>query len=162
GRHRWKMSYERVRLEQTDGKQLVKEDGVYLITGGVGGIGLAIAEFLARTARVKLILVGRSSLPDREEWEEWIITHDEQDELSTRLRKIRAIEELGAEVLPLSADVTDLEQMHRVVALSRQRFGQVNGVIHAAGIPGGGIIQLKALEDSALVLAPKVQGTRVI
>ncbi len=70
GRRRWVQTFEPLRLEDT-GKvpKLLREGGVYLITGGLGGIGLLLAEYLARTVKAKLILTGRSALPAREEWD---------------------------------------------------------------------------------------------
>jgi acyl carrier protein len=62
----------------------------------------------------------------------------------------------------VSADVTDLEQMHNAMTQVKERFGTIHGVIHSAGIPGGGVIQLKRPEIAASVLAPKVKGTWVL
>ncbi|HEY9665696.1 MAG TPA: type I polyketide synthase, partial [Coleofasciculaceae cyanobacterium] len=84
GLHRWVQTFEPVRLNATlEGTpKLLKEGGVYLITGGLGGIGLALAEYLAKTVQAKLILVGRSALPHQDEWEKWLVTHTEQDSIS--------------------------------------------------------------------------------
>ena len=49
----------------------------------------------------------------------------------------------ASEVLVVSADVSDEQQMRAAIATAQQRFGAIHGVIHAAGVPGGGIIQLK-------------------
>ena len=69
---------------------------------------------------------------------------------------------MGAEVLPVTADVCDRTSMEQAIALSLERFGTINGVIHAAGVPGGGIIQLKTPEIAESVFAPKVRGTLVL
>lgn len=69
---------------------------------------------------------------------------------------------MGAEVLPLTADVCDRTQMEQAIALALERFGTINGVIHAAGVAGGGIIQLKTPEIAEKVFAPKVVGTLVL
>ncbi|MCI0527215.1 MAG: SDR family NAD(P)-dependent oxidoreductase, partial [Nitrospira sp.] len=160
GNHRWAQTFEPAHLVGEDeGETRLRESGVYLITGGLGGIGLALAEHLARTVRAKLILTGRSAVPGREEWKQWLETHDDQDRFSLTIRKLQEIENLGADVLALSADVSDLEQMHAVRDQAHKRFGGINGVIHAAGIAGGGLIQLKTPESAASVLAPKVKGT---
>jgi len=140
----------------------LRPGGVYLITGGMGGIGLTLAEHLARTVQAKLILLGRSSLPANDTWDEWLTTHDAQDSISHKISKIKQLEALGAEVLPLTADVCDRAQMEQVIALSLERFGTINGVIHAAGVAGGGIIQLKTPGIAESVFAPKVTGTLVL
>ncbi len=120
----------------------LRQQGVYLITGGTGGIGQVIAEYLARTVRAKLVLVSRTgALP---------------------AAQMQALEQLGAEVAVLSADVTDLAAMRRVVAEARQRFGRIHGVIHAAGVLEDGLIQLKQKKAAERVLAPKVTGTLVL
>nr|NIR48177.1 SDR family NAD(P)-dependent oxidoreductase [candidate division KSB1 bacterium]NIV70715.1 SDR family NAD(P)-dependent oxidoreductase [Phycisphaerae bacterium]NIR72680.1 SDR family NAD(P)-dependent oxidoreductase [candidate division KSB1 bacterium]NIS23702.1 SDR family NAD(P)-dependent oxidoreductase [candidate division KSB1 bacterium]NIT70622.1 SDR family NAD(P)-dependent oxidoreductase [candidate division KSB1 bacterium] len=136
--------------------------GVYLVTGGFGGIGLALSEYLAQTVRAKLILTGRKGLPQRTEWEQWLVEHDETDDTSRKIRKVRELEALGAEVLVAGADVSNLQQMKEVIKRANQRFGRIHGLIHSAGVAGGGMIQLKSLEAAEQVLAPKVKGTQVL
>jgi phthiocerol/phenolphthiocerol synthesis type-I polyketide synthase E len=163
GRRRWVQDFEKIRLDaanETDTR--LRDRGVYFITGGMGGIGLEFAEYLATSARARLILVGRTPLPPREKWDEWLAGHDESDEVSRRILKIRAIEDAGGEVLVIAADVTDEERMKSAVEQARRSFGEINGVIHAAGVPGGGIIQIKTPAMAANVLASKVTGTRVL
>ncbi|MBV9388049.1 MAG: SDR family NAD(P)-dependent oxidoreductase [Chroococcidiopsidaceae cyanobacterium CP_BM_ER_R8_30] len=164
GEYRWVQTFEPVRLDGA-AKGIttrLRQGGVYLITGGLGGIGFVLAEYLAQTLRAKLLLVGRKPLPDRDKWVEWLATHDKQDDVSSKIRKVQALEKLGAEVLAVSADVADREQMQAAIAQTYQQFGAIHGVIHAAGIAGGGMIQLKAPEIAASVLAPKVKGTLVL
>jgi NAD(P)-dependent dehydrogenase (short-subunit alcohol dehydrogenase family)/acyl carrier protein len=76
--------------------------------------------------------------------------------------KVQSMEELGAEALVLSADVTDKVQMEAAIAQTYERFGQIHGVIHSAGIAGGGVMQLKTVEAAKDVLAPKIQGAVVL
>ncbi|WP_442939278.1 SDR family NAD(P)-dependent oxidoreductase [Nostoc sp.] len=163
GNHRWVQQFEPVSLEPASTKiPKLQEKGVYLITGGLGGIGLVLAEHLAKTVKAKLLLTGRSSFPAKDEWSEWLKAHGEEDSISRKIQKLQKLEQLGAEILVVSADVTDREQMLGAIAQAQEHFGKFNGVIHAAGIPGGGIIQLKTAEMTANVLAPKVKGTLVI
>jgi acyl transferase domain-containing protein/acyl carrier protein len=164
GLHRWVQTFEPVRLNaRLEGtSKLLKEGGVYLITGGLGGIGLALAEYLAKTVRAKLLLVGRTALPNRDEWEKWLVTRGEQDSISRKIRKVQELEKLEAEVLVVSADVTELEQMRKAIATAQKQFGRIDGAIHAAGVPGGGMIQRKTLEEAERILAPKVKGTLVL
>ncbi|HET6936329.1 MAG TPA: SDR family NAD(P)-dependent oxidoreductase, partial [Candidatus Angelobacter sp.] len=140
----------------------LKQNGVYLITGGLGGIGLTFAETLASRVQARLILTGRSSFPEQSVWEEWISTHPENDECSQVIRRLRSIQKLGAEVMVLSADVADRETMQAAVRRAEEHFGPIDGVVHAAGVPGGGLIQLKTGELADKVLKPKVQGTLVL
>ncbi|MEH2262944.1 beta-ketoacyl synthase N-terminal-like domain-containing protein [Nostoc sp.] len=163
GNHRWVQTFEPIRLHETvEGKPRLREEGVYLITGGLGGVGLVLAKYLAQTVKAKLILTGRSAFPDRNEWLKWLSTHDESDSISCKIRKLQAIEALGAEVLVVSADVANLEQMSAAIAQANHRFGEIHGVIHAAVVPGGGLIQLKTKAAAANALAPKIRGTRIL
>jgi phthiocerol/phenolphthiocerol synthesis type-I polyketide synthase E len=164
GHDRWVQTFEPTRLEESDARvrSLIKQQGVYLITGGLGGVGLELAAYLARAAQAKLVLVGRSSFPKRDAWEAELERHDVDERVSRVIRRLKSFEEQGAEILVVSADVTDEEHMRAMIASARARFGPINGVIHAAGIAGGGTIQLKTAEEAARVLAPKVQGTRTL
>ncbi len=165
GNHRWIQSFEPIRLEApVPGKpSMLKERGVYLITGGFGGMGLVLAEYLAKTVRAKLILTGRSAFPARDKWEEWLTSHDEQDSTSQKIQKLQEMEASGAEVLAFSADVADQEQMREVIAQAEERFGRINGVIHSAGLADyEGVIQKRTKEMTERILAPKVKGTLVL
>jgi NAD(P)-dependent dehydrogenase (short-subunit alcohol dehydrogenase family)/acyl carrier protein len=75
------------------------------------------------------------------------------------VQQVRELEALGAEVLVLQADVTDTGQMTAALAQAEARFGRIHGVLHTAGVPGMGLMQLKTAATAAAELAPKVQGT---
>lgn len=159
GAERWVQSYETAKIGESTGiPQNLREKGVYLITGGLGGVGLELAGYLAERVKARLILIGRSVFPEREEWGQWILGHDVQDETSLKINKIKEIEELGGKVSVLSADVSNAEEMKACVDFAVKTYGDLNGVIHGAGLPGGGIIQLKTREAAGRVLLPKVQG----
>jgi acyl transferase domain-containing protein len=134
-RRRWIPSFDPCPLAATpDRPRRLREGGVYLVNGGLGGIGLGAAELLARTAKAKLVLVGRGALPPRAEWERWLQANGDGNEVGQRLRKLLALEELGAEVLAVQADVSNVEQLRKALAEAESRFGGVHGVIHAAGV----------------------------
>ncbi|WP_193173346.1 SDR family NAD(P)-dependent oxidoreductase [Nisaea nitritireducens] len=119
-----------------------KNDGVYLITGGLGGLGLLFAEEIAaRTKCAKLVLLGRSE-PDAD----------------ARAR-LAAIEKQGAEILVRKADVSRLEEVSRIVEELDDSHGGLTGVIHAAGIIRDGTIRNKSAGDFQAVLGPKITGT---
>ena len=177
GSYRWVQCIEPMRLEARGDElpgqvqrlrqtQKLRQQGVYLITGGLGGIGLALAEDLARRVRARLVLIGRTDLPAGGErnpfWDKPRGYMVDDDVTANKIRQIKMLEVLGAEVLVIKADVTDLEQMQAVIAQVRERFGELHGVIHAAGTYGGGMIQLKTPQMAASVLAPKVKGTLVL
>jgi acyl transferase domain-containing protein/acyl carrier protein len=163
GDHRWVQTFEAVRLAKKAGPVFrLRERGVYLVAGGLGATGLRLAEYLARDVRAKLVLVDASVFPERAEWARWLDTHEHQDKVSQKIRNLQALGELGAEVLVVRADVSNQEQMRKVLTQVYERFGVIHGVIHAAGIVSGRIIQMKTREDAEQTLAPKVKGALVL
>ncbi|HLO02127.1 MAG TPA: SDR family NAD(P)-dependent oxidoreductase [Symbiobacteriaceae bacterium] len=163
GAHRWVQDSEPVRLAAPLASDLpLKEAGVYLITGGLGGVGLALASYLAQNYKARLILVGRSSFPARHEWSGWLASHGEADPVSRKITQIMTMEGWGAQVLVAQADVAATAAMQAVVDQARVTFGAIHGVIHTAGVAGGGIMQFKTMEQAQQVMAAKVQGTVVL
>lgn len=159
---RWAETFESASLRtQTSGTRL-REKGVYLIVGGLGGIGLVVAEHLARTVHARLVLVGRTPLPPASEWQSVLDKPNGANGARQKIAKLREIESLGAEVLTISADVTDSKQIAEALRIARQRFGDIHGVIHAAGLIEDEPLQIKTRESAARVLAPKIQGTLVL
>jgi aryl carrier-like protein len=75
---------------------------------------------------------------------------------------LQTIEQHGGEIVIVRGDVTDRKRMQEVVAEIFQHFGAINGVVHAAGVEAGGLIQLRSPKQAASVLAPKVQGLRAL
>ena len=140
----------------------IRDQGVYFITGGLGGLGLVLANYLAEKARAKLVLLGRTSLPDRAEWDGWLRRHGSEDRISQCIDQVRALEAKGAEVLVVAADVTDIEGVREAATAARARFGAIHGVVHTAGVVNDGLIQLKSLADVENVFSPKIHGTVVL
>ena len=134
GGARWGQAFEPVRLPERAGAPVrLRRQGVYLILGGLGRIGLALAERLAQEQGARLVLASRTSLPAREEWDHWIATDGPDGETAARLRRLRGIEEAGGAVLTVTVDVADEESLRSAFARASERFGEVHGVIHAAG-----------------------------
>lgn len=163
GSTRWLPSFAPMRLEDDEqGATRLKQRGVYLITGGFGGLGAALAEGLARRVQARLVLLGRTPLPARAGWPALLANEATPAGVRRRLQQIEALEALGAEVLSLSADVADRAQMQQALAKVHDRFGTVDGLFHVAGVPGEGLMQLKQVEDAVRVLRPKVHGALVL
>ena len=133
--------------------------GTYVITGGLGELGLALARHLANTPGVRLVLLGRGGLPPREEWIQILAGKTSDERLVRRLRQVLAIEKAGAEVLATTVDVTHPAELRRAIKAARARFGKIDGVFHTAGILDDGLIQMKDAASVAATLAPKVRGT---
>jgi acyl transferase domain-containing protein/2-polyprenyl-3-methyl-5-hydroxy-6-metoxy-1,4-benzoquinol methylase/acyl carrier protein len=136
GLERWVQTFESVQLDAsiTDTPKL-REKGVYLITGGIEDIGLVVAEHLAKTVQAKLLILEAEDFPNCQKWQQWLTTHDEQDNISRKIRKLQELEKLGAEVLIKSVDVVNLAQMQSAIAQTQEKFGKLNGVFHTAKIP---------------------------
>ncbi|MTH77816.1 type I polyketide synthase [Paracoccus aestuariivivens] len=141
---RFEQSLERVALE-ADGMAGIPEGAVCLITGGFGGIGQAIARELAGRGGAKLALTTRGKADS-----------------AAVIAALHQLQALGAEVIAVRADVTSPDEMARAIAETRTRFGQLDVVLHAAGIVRDSLIAAKTDDDSWDVLAPKLLGTRAL
>jgi len=162
-KNRWVEAFQPVELEKPEsGTVPLREGGVYLIIGGLGGIGLVLAEYLAQTVRAKLILTSRSGLPAQKEWFQWLATHDENDEISYQIKQVLALEVLGAEVLIESADITHEEQMQAMMIQASNRFGQIHGVIYAAGIKLHRTVQQISRTECESQLCPTGYGLLIL
>ncbi|MEM7584178.1 MAG: amino acid adenylation domain-containing protein [Acidobacteriota bacterium] len=136
GRHRWVAGFERLRLEAPPENVVpgrLRSAGVYMVTGGTGRLALVAARFLARATRAKLALVGESGLPAPEGWDDWLAEHGEDDATSRKIGLLRELEGLGAELLLVNADLTSTTALAAAVRRVRERFGTLDGVVHAAG-----------------------------
>jgi len=143
---RWRRDYQPVSAAPTRPAAGLRERGVYVVTGGLGGIGLAMAEDLARRVGARLVLFGRTGLPSGGGQEDGL----------------RRIERAGGEVLVSAADVTDEAALMRVRQAALDRFGRIDGVVHAAGVAGGGMAEVRDRAAVEQVLAPKLAGTLVL
>jgi acyl transferase domain-containing protein len=163
GGHRWVQIFEQIKTDTSDASRCpLREKGVYLITGGLGEAGLALAEVLAGRVHAKLVLVGRSGLPAREQWPQWLATHDHGDEVSRKILRVQVLEDLGAEVSLECADVADEEQMREVVLRAEKHFGSVHGVIYAAGLFVNAQVQDLSLDQCKQQFHAKVSGLPVL
>ncbi|MFT3815686.1 MAG: SDR family NAD(P)-dependent oxidoreductase [Acidovorax sp.] len=161
GAYRWIKTYEAA-ARQTSTSHGLRDGGVYLITGGLSGIGLVLAKQLARRCKARLVLVSRRGAPPADAWAGRIEATRATDDARHLLSQLEEIESLGSEVLIEQADVSDRAAIRRVVESAHKAFGRINGVIHAAGLPGGGAIEGRARQDIETVFAPKVTGTLAV
>ncbi len=119
-----------------DQQPVWRADGVYLITGGTRGLGMALARHLVRSGVRRLALMSRT--PERGRGD------------------VSDLEASGAQVLLLAADAGVPDQLRAALQACRRHFGALHGVVHAAGLPGGGMAQRRSLGDAEAVLAPKI------
>jgi myxalamid-type polyketide synthase MxaE and MxaD len=134
----------------------LRADASYLITGGLGSLGLLFARWMAERGARRLILAGRSQLPDREQW----TTLPAEDPRKAQVDRIRDIEALGTTVELVSLDVADARAL-RDLLNQRQSGGlpQVRGVIHAAGSVQDQVMTRMSEAQLLSVLRPKILGS---
>ena len=158
---RWQKVWSRAPLKQCTDSPF-RDGGVYIITGGAGGIGYVLAKHLLSQHSARVVILGRATLPDQSAWQSWLEEHSEDDAISRRIRRIKDLEDCGGKILYLTADVTDREAMSAVLERTEKQFGPPKGVIHAAGLPGGGQILFQSAEDAQKIRSSKIDGSRVI
>src|SRR6185369_7342168 len=128
----------------------------YLVTGGLGELGLATARWLAMAGARRIVLMGRSGLPPRAQWRRL----DPRSRDGRRAHAILALEALGAGIQIARVDVSDEAALRAWLARYRdEAFPPIRGVFHEAGELRGGPIASASAEDFSPELAPKVAGT---
>lgn len=135
-----------------------RQKGVYIITGGTGGIGLEIAQYLARFGNAHICLIHRSELPPKEQWLSVLETSG-NTRLKLTIEKLMKLDSAEVEFSLHQADVTDVHTLERVLAEIRSRYGEIHGVFHGAGVAGDGILMRKDDKTFNRVTSPKIQGT---
>ncbi|MFW6296736.1 MAG: SDR family NAD(P)-dependent oxidoreductase, partial [Halothece sp.] len=115
GNYRWIQEFDAISTENTTLNLPLKQEGVYLITGGLGSIGLEIADYLASNFNANLVLISRSFNPPN-------------------IAKLKRIKDAANQVLILQANVANQAEMEEAIAQTKAKFGTIHGVIHAAGL----------------------------
>ncbi|WP_166923292.1 SDR family NAD(P)-dependent oxidoreductase [Flavobacterium poyangense] len=118
----------------------IKPDGVYIITGGAGGLGMIFANYLNQFKNTTLFLIGRSELA------------------AEKQRDINALNNAKY----IRCDVTDRKAISLVINEILREEGQINGIIHSAGIGTASQILKKTSEEIHKVLSPKIEATRIL
>lgn len=131
-----------------------RPEGTYLITGGLGALGLEVASFLVEKSARRLVLVSRRTLPPRREWIK------EKGQLSQAIQVIENLEKLGATIHVVSVDLGAEGSEEKLrAALDRLGLPPVYGVVHAAGVLEDQLVLNSTAESFSRVLAPKIEGS---
>ncbi|MEO7021098.1 MAG: beta-ketoacyl synthase N-terminal-like domain-containing protein [Ktedonobacteraceae bacterium] len=130
GHTRWVQGYAPVRVEQP-ATLVLRNKGVYLLIGGLGEIGLLLAEHLA-TMQARLVFVDSSPFPANEEWSTWLANHSQDEHVSGIIRRLQKLERLGAQVQVSQANLADAEQIQQIVE-QIQQSDSLRGVLLLAG-----------------------------
>ncbi|MEK5448466.1 SDR family NAD(P)-dependent oxidoreductase [Paenibacillus sp. FSL R7-0331] len=139
----------------------IKNEGIYLITGGTGGLGLETALLLGDSGPCNICLLGRRKLQERSEWQA-VLDKEEDKKACSLIRGIQRLESKGCNVILRYTDVCDADQMNTIVEELKTVYGRINGVVHCAGVAGDGFLFRKDMDNFNSVLTPKVFGTVII
>jgi len=140
----------------------LRDNGIYLITGGFGGIGLTLARALIDKVSARIVLLSRSALPPRDNWDQLLHQSAPSDPIVRRIRAVQELEATGAVITYLQADVSNVEDMVAARTQIESELGPVNGVIHGAGRIDDGPILTKSMDGIEDVFTPKIHGTQVL
>lgn len=163
GEYIWLPEYENTAPPKIPAKlPRLKHKGVYLLTGGLGGIALCMADFLAKEVNARMLLVGRSYFPPQQDWQQWLDDHAPQNATSEKIRQLQEIEKNGGEVMVISGDIADKNAMQSAIAAAEQKWGKINGVIHSATVPDGAMIAVREKKMSQDIFNAKLNGTVVV
>lgn len=159
GGRRWARRYEATSLLPATTPNL-RPGAVVLIVGGLGGVGLALARQLMQAAGARVVVTGRRPLPPRDGWEAAIAADHDRAEI---LHRLIALEAGPGEIAVAALDATDRDGLRALIARISERWGPLDGVIHAAGVAGAGVFAVMQSEGQAeQTFAPKIGGLRAL
>ncbi len=137
-----------------------KEGGLYLLTGGTGGVGLIFARYLLQHFKAHLVIVGRSSLSALSDPNSGRVSPGSGAE---RLQACQALAALDGSFTYVAADVCDSDQLERVIAEAENKWQRpLDGILHMAGLYRESLLESETIEGLAAVMRPKVSGTWVL
>ncbi|WP_020663221.1 type I polyketide synthase [Amycolatopsis benzoatilytica] len=134
-----------------------RPDGTYLVTGGLGAIGLQVARWLVGLGARRIVLAGRNGLPPRNEWD--TVTDPTTRE---RIDAVRALEHLGATVRVVALDVADPNQVAEALTPEALGLPPIRGVVHAAGVVNDALAEHMDTAGLARTMRPKARGAMVL
>jgi phthiocerol/phenolphthiocerol synthesis type-I polyketide synthase E len=132
GGHRFAETYEPVMIREAEAPLGLPEQPVVFVTGGLGHMGIHLAEGMFTRIGARLVLVGRTAVPEPEQWaprsEDPAISAD----LRNVLKRLAAMRAERDDVLVLRADMNDAAQVQGAVDAAMARFGRIDLVVHGA------------------------------
>ncbi|APU15531.1 MULTISPECIES: type I polyketide synthase [Actinoalloteichus] len=134
-----------------------RPEGTYLVTGGLGALGLDVARRLADRGARRLVLAGRRGLPPRDRWAECVDPAD-----TARIEAVRDLERAGVTVAVVAVDVADPTQARRLLDPATLGLPPIRGVVHAAGVLDDRMLRDLDAESLRRVLRPKLAGALVL
>ncbi|MEM1290508.1 MAG: beta-ketoacyl synthase N-terminal-like domain-containing protein [Cyanobacteria bacterium P01_H01_bin.162] len=163
GGYRWVQTYQQLPLPAS--QPPLRSQGTYLIAGDlVEGLGMVYAQALRQDFQARLVLIGRAGLPPAEQWEQWLVTHGPQHEVSRLIHQLQSLGAVGTDYLWFSADSGDAAAVNAAVAEGLAQFGAIHGVFHAGVMGDRASCLMPELTPPICeqTLRPKVQGMQVL
>lgn len=131
---------------------ILKPKGVYVIAGGLGGMGLSFCNYMLNIEpTISVILLNRSYTE-----EELMFC---QNHIKGKADKINALRAEGKIIKVVKTDISDYEQLESTLSYIRKMYGTIDGVINAAGVASDGFIMNKEWNQFEEVIRPKVDGS---
>lgn len=159
--NRWISRLEKINFAEQEKQEIpFKHGGIYLLTGGLGGIGVEIAKYLLNQYQARLILVGKTALPERNTWE----THLQQNiPIANKIKTLQSLEQLTGEVTYESVDICDPIALQQIVNQNKTNWNSnLDGIIHLAGIYHEATLAEETQSQISATLKPKVAGTWIL
>jgi phthiocerol/phenolphthiocerol synthesis type-I polyketide synthase E len=152
---RWVQEYQKNVWPVGNKKNVIRKNGVYLITGGLGNTGFVLAKHLISNYDACVILTGRKHIGGN--------GNDKQEGLGKAAGRLRLLKGMSSKVHYLSSDIADAESLKNAVEHVEYSFGAINGVIHTAGIIDNNALCFELVADNTWekvqqMFAPKVNG----
>ena len=166
GSNRWCQSFEQYPILSSKSKDSnVKNQGTYIVVGGLGDVGYTIAGYIAQNFKSNVVIVGRSEIPSKNKRAKWLKENGTNNAISRKIARIKKLESGMANVYSMNGDSTSYDQMKRVVEKAKAKFGTVNGIFYSAGEVGAmGLNLVNNISEEQLCahLPSKVEGLSVL
>jgi amino acid adenylation domain-containing protein len=134
-----------------------QQGGTYLLSGGLGGVGVEIAKYLLRNYQARLLLIGRTPLPEKSTWD---LHLQKKDAISQPIKAYQELEQLGGEVIYEAVDICDLNNLQAIVEKAKNKWGKnLDGIIHLAGRFHEQFVLAETQENLSALLRPKMLGS---
>lgn len=157
-RHGYQWHLDHTPVPSTKKTTRLQDKGIYVLTGGLGGLSLSFCEAIASTvSQPTFILLSRRSMPPPHEWAS--LLQNDTHPHAQKIGQLHQLQKQGANFVIHSVDISDLPALQTIVNTSVETFGKINGLIHTAGITAPEFVQYKSEQSAKTVLLPKLHGT---
>lgn len=159
GQNRWVQRYEPVNIAPVplNGADRLRQQGVYIITGGLGRIAGVLANRFARI-NAKLVLTDIVDFPGRQRWERLAADPQTEPKLQQTITRLMQLEKDGAEIMIMRTNMSKAEEVKHLLLATVGRFGAIDGIFHAAGVAHLKYLPEMSYDISELEFAPKIYG----